>query len=101
MSIAELESVTAEAILGRLFQVDRGDFSPEVAEGILKIQFDPKDKARMHDLLVKNQGGGLTDRERIELDECQRAGLFLGILWSKARLSLKRAGGKAGNGQDS
>jgi hypothetical protein len=101
MSIAELESITATAILGRMVQADRGDFSPEAAEAILKIQFDPKDKARMHDLLVKNREGGLTERERIEMDEYERAGLFLGTLWAKARLSLKRAGGKAGDGQDS
>jgi hypothetical protein len=55
----------------------------------------------MHDLLVKNREGGLTERERIEMDEYERAGLFLGTLWAKARLSLKRAGGKAGDGQDS
>jgi hypothetical protein len=100
MSIAELESNTSVAILGRLIQAERDDFSPEAAEAILKIQFDPKDKARMHDLLVKNQGGALTEAEQSEMEEYQRAGLFLGVLWAKARRSLNRAGGKAGNGQD-
>lgn len=92
MSIAELESTTATAILGRLVQADRGDFSPEAAEAILKIQFDPKDKARMHDLLVKNREGTLTERERVEMEEYRRAGYFLGILWAKARRSLEGAG---------
>lgn len=100
MSIAEIGSTTTEEIFGRLIQADRGDFSPEAADAILKIQFDPGDKARMHDLLVKNQDGALSESERAALDEYLRAGLILGILWAKARRSLGRADGKAGDGKD-
>ncbi len=91
MSIAELETNNAAAILGRMIQADRGDFSPEAAEAILKIQFDPRDEARMHTLAAMGQAGELTEREQAEVEEYRRAGYLIDLLQAKARLSLERA----------
>ena len=35
-----------------------------------------------------------------EIESYRRAGYFLGVLWSKARLSLKRAGADAADGHN-
>ena len=79
------------AIVGRLIKPDRGDFSPEAARELLDIQFGDADQARMCELSIKDQDGSLSIEERDEVDNYRRVGYWLGILWSKARLSLKRA----------
>jgi hypothetical protein len=89
---------TDAAIFGRLIKPDRGDFSPEAAREILSLQFDQDDKERMQQLSLKAQDGTLTHDEQAEIDSYRRAGYLLGVLWSKARLSLKRAGSNAANG---
>ena len=76
----------------------RGDFSPEAARAILALQFDDVDKERMHQLALKAQDGELTPREQAEIESYRRIGCVLGVLWSKARLSLKRAGRDAEHG---
>ncbi len=80
------------AIVGRLIKPDRGDFSPDVARELLSIQFDGEDQARMRELSLKAQEGSLTTSEQAEIENYRRVGYWLGVLWSKARLSLKRAG---------
>jgi hypothetical protein len=49
----------------------------------------------MRELSIKAQDGALTDEEQREIENYRRVGYWLGILWSRARLSLKRAGGDA------
>ena len=71
---------------------DRGDFSPEAAREILSLRFGDEDQARMHALSLKVQEGTLSAPEQAEMEHDRRAGYRLGILWSKARLCLKRAG---------
>jgi len=85
------------AIVGRLIQPDRGDFSPEAARELLSLRFGEEDQARMRDLSLKAQDGTLTDPERAEVENYRRVGYWLGILWSRARLSLRRAGMDAPN----
>jgi hypothetical protein len=71
---------------------DRGDLSPEQAREILSLRFGDEDQARMDTLSLKAQEGTLTASEQAEMEHYRRAGYLLGILWSKARLSLKHAG---------
>jgi hypothetical protein len=80
------------AIVGRLMKPDRGDFSPEAARDLLSLRFGDEDQARMRQLSLKAQEGTLTVSEQAEVENYRRVGYWLGILWSKARLSLKRAG---------
>lgn len=82
-------------ILSRLIHPERNDFSPEAAQAILKIIFEPQDLTRMHELVVKNQDDGLSPEEQGELDSYRRVGRLLDMMHSKARLTLKNAGQKA------
>jgi hypothetical protein len=80
------------AIVGRLIKPDQGDFSPEAARELLSLQFGEDDQARMRELSLMAQQGTLSTAEQAEIENYRRVGYWLGILWSKARLSLKRAG---------
>ena len=86
-----LPSKTAPAIWSRIVNPDRANLTPEAARAILKLDFDPEDHRRVDELSAKAQKGTLTPEERAELEEYIRVGYELGILQSKARLSLKRA----------
>jgi hypothetical protein len=46
----------------------------------------------MRELSLKAQEGTLTPSEQDEVENYRRVGYWLGVLWSRARLSLKRAG---------
>ena len=86
-------AVEAEAgILSRLVKPNHADFSPEVAEALLKLDFDQTDRDRMHELAVKNQEGSLTKAEEDELNSYRRIGYFVDLMRSKARISLKKHG---------
>ncbi len=85
-------STTDAAIIGRLGKPDHSDFSPEAAREILSIQLSPEDQKNMRELSIKAQDGTLTPAEQVEVESYRRVGYWLGILWSKARLSLKHAG---------
>jgi len=86
------------AIVGRLIKPDNADFSPETAREILSLQFDAEDQALMRTLSLKAQEGTLTPSEQADVESYRRVGSMLGVLWSKARLSLKRAGMDAPHG---
>jgi hypothetical protein len=64
--------------------------TPELARSILGLSFPDEDKARMHELAVKNQEGQISAAELEELDNYIKVGELLAILWSKARQSLKK-----------
>lgn len=85
-------STSEAAIVGRLIKPDHGDFSPEAARELLSLRFGEEDQDRMRRLSLKAQEGTLTAAEQAEVENYRRVGYWLGILWSKARLSLKRAG---------
>jgi hypothetical protein len=82
------------AILARLLGNGAKNLPPALARYILSVEFDEEDKARMHELAIKNQSDCLSVKEREELEGYARAGCLLGILQSKARKSLKRDGRK-------
>lgn len=71
---------------------DQADFSPELSREILSPQPGPEDQARLRELSLKAQEGSLTASEKIEVENYRRVGYWLGILWTRARLSLKRTG---------
>lgn len=92
-------SPTEAAIVGRLIKPDRGDFSPELAREILSLRLDDEDQARMRQLSARAQDGTLTPAELAEVEDYRRVGYWLGVLWSRARLSLKRADSDAPHGR--
>lgn len=67
-----------------------GELSPRVARAILKLEFDPADQQRMHELALKANSGALTAEEEAETDNYERVGTTLAILKSKARQLLKK-----------
>ncbi len=64
--------------------------SRDAAESVLKMGFSESDRRRMEFLAEKARCGTLTDEEREEADSYERVSSLLGLLKSKARLSLKR-----------
>ena len=79
-------------VLSRVIRPEQDDLSPEAARSILKLAFEQTDLDRMHELAVRGQEGGLSKEEQEEIAEYRQVGLFLDLLKSKARLSLKRHG---------
>jgi hypothetical protein len=76
-------------ILARVFDDDRGLLPRALARAIVDAEFSERDKARMHDLAVRNQNDALSPREKEELIGFATAGTLLSILQSKARRTLK------------
>jgi hypothetical protein len=93
MPATETTRPTSEiAILSRVLSNGETGMSPELARHVLGLDFSNADKARMHDLAARNQEGVLSPAEKEELVAYANAGCLLGILHSKARKSLKKAG---------
>jgi len=61
---------------------------PDVARYFLDLHVSDSDKARMHELAVKNQDGALSEKEKEELLSFGRVGDMLAILKSRARKAL-------------
>ena len=80
-----------QEIWTRLIGPKEPTLSPKVAEAILDLEFPREDKARIHELSQKAKAGKLTPKEEQEIDSYGRVGSTLGILKSKARVSLKKA----------
>jgi hypothetical protein len=51
---------TEVTILARVFDNERGLLPRELARSIVDVEFSQQDKARMHDLGVRNQAGALS-----------------------------------------
>ncbi len=79
------------AIFARLWDTRENGLSPELARHVLRLQFSDEDKARMHELSLKNQKGKLSSHEQEELDNFIKVGDLVAILQSKARKLLKVA----------
>ena len=77
------------SILARVLGNDQAQLPADMARYLLTLGFSARDKDRMHDLAVRNQGGALSDDEREELFAYARTGTVLSILKSKARRVLK------------
>ena len=75
-------------ILARILGNGRGRIPRDLARYILGIGFSERDKARMHDLAVRNQDDALSPSEKEELFAFGKVGDVLAILKSKARRTL-------------
>ena len=78
-------------ILTRMLAPSESSLSAEAARSILRLKMTEQDLHRMQLLSAKASEGRLTDDEQAEVDSYERVGCLLGILQSKARLSLERA----------
>jgi hypothetical protein len=76
-------------ILARVLGKERGMLSKQMARHILDLGFSDRDKARMHDLVVRNQDDALSPTEKQELSAYGKAGDLLSVLKSKARRTLR------------
>jgi hypothetical protein len=91
MRTTETEATTSEAaIFSRVFTNGKQALTPRLARYLLGLTFSAEDKARMHELAVKNQAGALAAAEQEELHNYIKVGHLLAILQSKARQALKQ-----------
>jgi hypothetical protein len=77
-------------ILARIIRPDRGDLSIAAARAFLKLDFDDRDRERMHALLEKARAGTATHAELDEMDDYDRIAHLLGMIRSKARRVMKK-----------
>ena len=56
-----------------------------MARYVLNLGFSDEDKARMHDLAVRNQDDDLSPEEKDEMFAYEKAGTILSILKARAR----------------
>jgi hypothetical protein len=75
-------------ILARILGNENGQLPADLARYILDLNVSERDKARMHDLAVRNQADALTPAEKEELLGFAKATSLLSILKSKARRTL-------------
>jgi hypothetical protein len=80
---------TEVTILARVLGKEHGKLSAEMARHILDLGFSDRDKARMHELIRRNQDDALSPAEKQELLAFGKAGDLLSILKSRARRTLK------------
>jgi hypothetical protein len=76
------------AILARFLTNGRGPLPKTVARYILDLTISERDKARMHELAVRNQDDDLSSAEKKEMHDLGKAATVLSILKSKARRTL-------------
>ena len=57
---------------------------------VLTLGSSERDKARMHDLAVRNQDDALTPAEKDELETYLRVSMMIDLMHAKARLSLQK-----------
>jgi hypothetical protein len=81
-------SPNAIDILARVLANGEGQMPADIARYIVGLDFSEQDKARMHDLAVRNQDGALSPSEEEELFAYARADTLLSILQIKARSAL-------------
>jgi hypothetical protein len=77
------------AILTRAIQPNKHNLSAAAARALLRIQLDPEDRHRLHELLVKNQEATLTTDERDELTSHLHVGMLIDLLQAKAHAALR------------
>jgi hypothetical protein len=89
MSTATPHASENEAtILARFLGNGNGPLPKDVARYILDLTISERDKARMHDLAVRNQDDALTSAEKEEMYAFGKAATLLSIPKSKARRTL-------------
>jgi hypothetical protein len=82
------------AILARVLGNEGGTLSLTMARHLLSCQFSELDKARMHELVVRNQDDDLSESEKRELIAYAKASTLLSILKSRARQVVRKSGAK-------
>src|SRR5262249_21983838 len=80
---------TEVSILARILAKEDGGLPPHLARYLHTVGFDEHDKARMHDLAMRNQDDALSPAEKEELFAYVKAGNLLSILKSGARRAFK------------
>ena len=75
-------------ILARFLGNENGQLPDDFARYILAHEISERDKARMHDLAVRNQDDALTPAEKEELSGFAKAASLLSILKARARRTL-------------
>jgi hypothetical protein len=76
------------SILARFLGKENGQLPVDFARYVLDLNVSERDKARMHDLVVRNQDDALTAAEKEEMFGFAKATTLLSILKSKARRTL-------------
>lgn len=76
-------------------QILEGVVAPEdasltasLAKAVLKLGFQPAQKAEIERLLERNNGGKITSKQKTRLEAYVRVGNFLSLLKAKARSTL-------------
>lgn len=77
-------------LLARVLRPDSDPMVPDVARFFLGLHLEDHDNRRMAELGEKANAGTLSADETAELDGLIRVTYVLGILHSKARMSLKQ-----------
>ena len=75
-------------ILARFLTNGSGPLPKSLARYILSLTISQQDKARMHELAVRNQDDALTPDEKKEMQNFGKAATVLSILKSNARRTL-------------
>jgi hypothetical protein len=89
MSTATNQILEGEmTILARMLGDEGGRLPDDLARYILSIKISDRDRARMHDLAVRNQSDDLKPGEKEEMLAFGKATTLLSILKSKARRAL-------------
>lgn len=78
------------ALLVRVLTNGQEFFPEPIARYLLKVAPSDADKARMHDLAVRNQSDALSAEEKAELMNWVKVGDLLALLQSRARRSLRK-----------
>jgi hypothetical protein len=88
-ALANPAGSTEVEILARVLGNHPGKLPPQMARYVLTLKFSDGDKARIHDLAVRNQEDALSAAEKDELFAYAKAGTLVSILKSKARRALQ------------
>lgn len=86
--ITSQESENEVSIIARIFGNGDGQITAELARQLLDLRVSDRDKARMDDLVVRNQDDALSTAEKEEMIAFAKATSLLGVLKSKARRTL-------------
>ncbi|MCC7420249.1 MAG: hypothetical protein IT428_08220 [Planctomycetaceae bacterium] len=78
-------------LFSRVVRPEQPTLSADAARSLLSLTFSEEDVARMNELSAKARAGHLAPIEQQELDSYERVGHMIGILQSKARISLRQS----------
>src|SRR5262249_58296231 len=90
---------TEAAIWARLMNRNKPTPSRQAAQSILDLSFSRRDMARMDQLAAKARAGKLSVDEQAEVEGYSHVGSVLGLLKSKARVSLSKKSRSNGKGR--